>query len=123
MGIGQHAVSVVLVFLVLSVLNRIMMDGSLRNNVKHASDLLQRTMHWSEMATQDREAAVRLQHSAMAMAYLDAARSMSRDDELERACGVDVDRLAKTVDDMVTESRRTLRAHKRVRLTEPAQKS
>ena len=55
-----------------------------------ARDLLNQAMTWAEMAQQDQEAVFKFQHVTLAMAYCNAARVLSADDELMRASNIDV---------------------------------
>ena len=74
-----------------------------------ASDLVYAALQWRETALQDTDPALRLQHSAAAAAFMQAARMIARDEALEQAVGVSVSRLARSMDRRVAESRQNLR--------------
>lgn len=76
-----------------------------------AADLVQRALQWREAAVQDTDPALRLQHAAAAHAYMAAARALARDTTLEQRVGVDVARLARSMERRVGEARQILRPH------------
>ena len=74
-----------------------------------AADLVYAALQWRETAVQDTDPALRLQHSAAASAYMQAARMIARDEALEQAVGVSVARLARSMERRVVEARQNLR--------------
>ena len=74
----------------------------------HALELLHQATHWREVAAQDADPALRLQHAATASTLLHAARTFARDAELERGSGVNVSRLARKLEAAVAEARQSV---------------
>ena len=70
-----------------------------------AAELLWQALHWRDVAAQDGDAALRLQHLAAASATLHAARTLARDADLERASSIDVSRLARTLEEHLRDAR------------------
>lgn len=72
-----------------------------------AADLAHRAVQWRATAEEDVDPLARLQHAAAALAYLQSARALARDDALERALGVDVSRLARRMERAVAAARQS----------------
>lgn len=72
--------------------------------------LLREAMHLRTLAQQDSDPAVKLFHYAQASAYVQAARSMARDAELEQSAGLDVTRLTRALDHQILRLREQLSA-------------
>lgn len=77
-----------------------------------ALELMRACLHWRDLAQQDTDAVLRLQHAATAAAYLQASRRAARDADLERACGLDVARLEEKLEAAVADARELLNARK-----------
>lgn len=103
-----YAVSTVVALVIASVVTQIhpQSDNAL---VEAAADLVQRAMQWRETAVQDTDPALRLQHAASALAYMQAARSLARDGSIERRLGIDVARLSRSMERRVQEARQICR--------------
>lgn len=103
----QHALTVTAVLVLVSLFSKLLADEH------HAGgrtvELLQQALHMRDVATQDADPALRLQHAASAVAFLQAARTMARDADLERESGVDVPRLARSLEARVMEARQSVR--------------
>ena len=74
-------------------------------STRAAGELFRQSLHWRDVSAQDGEPTMRLQHAAMAAAFLQAARAVARDAELERAAGVSVSRTARSLDDKLYAAR------------------
>ena len=103
-----QAASTTAVLLLLSLLTKLLFEAH-EGVGSHARELLRQALHWRDVAAQDADGALRLQHAATASALLQAARTLLRDVELERASGVDVPRLARSLETLVAEARQTVR--------------
>jgi hypothetical protein len=75
-----------------------------------AHELLRQAIHWRDVAAQDADDAMRLQHASTAAALLQAARTIARDSDLELVAGVDVPRLARSLQARVTDARQNVQA-------------
>ena len=104
-----QAASTTGVLLLIALISKVMYEDAraTSSTTGAAVELLQRAIQWREYATQDGNASLRLQHAAMAAAMLEAARSIARERDLERAAGIDVSRLARSMDAQLTEARET----------------
>ena len=80
---------------------------------EQATELVYRALQSRDLSAQDSDPVLRLQHCVAASTMLTAARMLTRDDELERAVGVDVSRLARSLDRGVREARQILRPSRR----------
>ena len=102
-----QAASTTGVLLLIALISKVMYEDAraTSSTTGAAVELLQRAIQWREYATQDGNASLRLQHAAMAAAMLEAARSIARERDLERAAGIDVSRLARSMDAQLTEAR------------------
>jgi hypothetical protein len=74
-----------------------------------AEELLHQSLHWRDVALQDADPALRLQHAAAAATLLQAARTVACDADLERASGMDVARLARALEANVADARQIVR--------------
>lgn len=61
-----------------------------KGNSSAARDLVHQHREWAHMASQDKNEAFRLRHSALSLAYLQAARACCCDETIHRATGIDV---------------------------------
>ena len=104
-----QAASTTGVLLLVALISKVMYEDAraTSSTTSAAVELLQRAIQWREYATQDGNASLRLQHAAMAAAMLEAARSIARERDLERAAGIDVSRLARSMDAQLNEARDT----------------
>lgn len=75
-------------------------------------ELLRSCIHWRDLAQQDTDLVLRLQHAATAAALLQSSRMLARDVDLERASGMDISNLVQSLDQTVSESRDLLKTRK-----------
>ena len=104
--LGQ-ATSTTAILVVVSVIAKVIYEDAraTSSTTAAATELLHRALQWREYATQDRHAGLRLQHAAMAVAMLEAARSIAKERDLERATGMDVSRLSRSLDAQMNDAR------------------
>lgn len=102
-----QAVSTTAILLGVSLLSKLLLETHVPVG-GHAHELLRQAVHWRDVALQDADPATRLQHLATAAALLQAARTIARDADLERASGVDVPRLARSLETQVVDVRQIL---------------
>ena len=107
-SILSHAVTVTGLLLAGSLMCKLLGEDADAHHTP-AAELFRQALHWREIATQDNDSALRLQHAASASAMLQAARTLLRDADLERATGMDVSRLARTLDAQLAEARQSVR--------------
>ena len=102
-----QAASTTGILLLTAVMAKVMYEDARASSstTNAAVEFLQRAIQWREYATQDGHAGLRLQHAAMAVAMLDAARGLARERDLERAAGIDVSRLARSLETQLSEAR------------------
>lgn len=60
------------------------------SNASAAKDLIHQYAEWKRIGDQDRSEVYKLRHSALAMAYLQAARACCSDEMIQRATGIDI---------------------------------
>lgn len=100
-----QAVSTTTVLFLVSLLSKLLYEPAHEGAV-HAHELLRQAVYLRDVAAQDADSTLKLQHAAAAAATLQAARTIARDTDLERASGFDVPRLARSLDALVAEARR-----------------
>lgn len=105
MSLVQHTLATTTALLVLSLVSKLLVAPA---DDAHGPELLRQALHWRDVARQDASAALRLQHGATAAAYLQCARVVARDDELERAVGLSVPQLHRALEQAVTEARQSV---------------
>lgn len=103
-----QAVSTTGALFVLSIVTKLLLENRGEAS-ESAHELLRQALHWREVSAQDADDALRLQHASTAAALLQAARTVARDADLERAAGVDVPRLARSLEARVSDARQSLR--------------
>lgn len=101
-----HAVCTSGILAVASVVSKAVTDPSER--ASGAVELLRQALHWQDVAVQDSDPALRLQHATRAQAMLDAARIVMTDIELERSSGVHVQRTARELDALSSDARQSV---------------
>ena len=77
-----------------------------------AHELMRNCLHWRDLSNQDTDMVLRLQHATLSTAFLNSARVLMRDAELERASGVDINALGLKLEKTVEEARGMLDARK-----------
>lgn len=70
-----------------------------------AVDLVRQAAYWEEVAEQDADRSLQLQHLSMALALLQAARTLLPDNELERKVGHSVARVQHELEQRITSLR------------------
>lgn len=86
-------------------------------------ELLRNCIHWRDLAQQDTDLVLRLQHATTAAALLQSSRMLARDIDLERASGMDISNLVKSLDQTVSESRDLLKTRKQQPSQYPSKES
>jgi len=61
-----------------------------RSNASAAKDLIHQYAEWKRVGDQDKSDVYRLRHSALALAYLQAARACCSDEMIQRTTGIDI---------------------------------
>lgn len=102
-----QAASTTAVLFLASLLCKLCYEGA-ESSPSSAAELLREALHWRDVAAQDTDPAMRLQHAASAAAMLNAARMVAKDVVLERASQLDVPKLAKTLESDVAEARKAV---------------
>ena len=85
----------------LALVSKTIGSGSSAETVQRGRDLLAQSVEFSKLAEQDSVPLFQLRHTAMALAYLSAARSVSSDEGLQRG-GVDVHHMATKLEKSLT---------------------
>lgn len=99
-----HCLVVTVGLIVVSVLSKVIFDGGV--TTEHQSRMLvEQAVHWRDVAKNDVDDIVKLEHYVTASTFLSAARSIANDVVVERASGVDVVRLANELEKGVVASR------------------
>jgi hypothetical protein len=102
-----HAMTTTAALVVLSLVSKVLLES--HESTAAALELLRQATHWRDVAAQEADVALQLQHAATAAALLTAARTVVRDVDLERASGTDVPRLARSLTRQLARARQSAR--------------
>lgn len=105
-----QAVATTSTLFLVSLVTKLLLEGPDAQG-EHGRELLRQATHWRDVAGQDADPLLRLQHAAVASALLQAARTVARDADLERASGINVPRLARFLETRVRDARQSCAAH------------
>ena len=86
----MDAIRVTFAVFILAILVRYIENSVTSNDIVVCKLLIQNAERFFSMASQDSSALIRLRHSAMAVANLQAARQLFNDGVIENATGLDV---------------------------------
>lgn len=100
-----NAIAVTATLTAASVLSKSALTSGAHVNRHHAHEFAQKAVHLKDMALQDTAGPLKLQHASQASAYMSAARVLAADEELEYMLSIDVIRLSKLIDAIVSETR------------------
>jgi hypothetical protein len=89
----RHCAAVTILLLLVSVAARIMMEATETPTARAAHQLLERSLRAISFSENESSQTLKFQHLVTAIAYLQAAREIMTDRELERSAGVDVPRI------------------------------
>lgn len=106
-----HAVATTTTLAFVSLASK-MMSQPMTVERQKAAEMLRNCLHWRDLSTQDTDAVMRLQHASTAATFLQSARLLARDAEIERMSGMDVNRLARALEASIGDSRKLLDARK-----------
>ena len=94
----QNILIVTICLLILTVLSKLLNDSPHTLNTQAGVNLLNYALKWKKIASQDSQPFIKLQHLMFASAYINAARQISKDSELERVTGADLIKFKKLVE-------------------------
>ena len=102
---AKNAVIVTIILLVLIILSKVLNDPSSASNTQSAVELVQQGLKLKQIAAQDSQLFLKLQHNIMATSYIQAARYICKDTQIEKITGIDLRKLKKVIED---ETRQTI---------------
>tara|TARA_E500000178_G_C16745323_1_gene627900 strand:+ start:274 stop:657 length:384 start_codon:yes stop_codon:yes gene_type:complete len=94
----QNAVVVTTGLIILTILSKVLNDSPQSLNTKSGVELLNHALKWRRIASQDSQPFLKLQHLTFANAYINAARQIAKDSELERVTGADLLKFKKAIE-------------------------
>lgn len=94
----QNATIVTTSLIVLTILSKVLNDSPNSLNTQSGVELLSQAFHWKKIASQDSQPFLKLQHLIYASAYVDAARRIAKDSELEKVTGTNLLKLKKLLE-------------------------
>ena len=103
------------IVVVISLLSRLLVDASVVSS--KGTYLLDKAVYWHEMSEIDNDPILRLEHCAIAVAFINAAREHATDTELETSAGIDISRVSRRLERSLIsarEARHTVGAQIRV---------
>lgn len=98
------AIRVTLAALVLTIIVRYIESSTTSNDVLVCRMLVQNAERYHSMSAQDSNPRIRLRHSAMAVANLQAARQLFNDGVIENATGMDVHTTSQRMENSMNEN-------------------
>jgi hypothetical protein len=87
-----------------SVFARALHDPPEQYATQIGSDMLEHAIQWRNASDQTKNLMLQLQYAIQSNAYLHAARSASRDAELERQTGTDIRKLKRSTETKINEA-------------------
>lgn len=94
----------------LSVASRLVAENADGTVPAAGRALILRALHWNDVAEGEMDDdALRLQHYASAFAFLQAARELTSDMELERSTGLDVSKISADIEHRCAKTRQNIR--------------
>lgn len=97
----QNSLIVGLGLLVLTMLSKLLNDSPQSMNTQAGVELINNSLKWRKIASQDSQPFMKVQHNMFAIAYINAARHIARDIELEKLTGIDLRKLLKSIDEQL----------------------
>jgi len=104
-----HCGIVTSILVVVSLLSRLLVDSS--NASSKGAYLLEKAMYWYDVAQADDDDTLRIEHCATAVAFMDAAREVATDNELETAAGIDLSKLSRRLERSLVVAREARTSH------------
>ena len=100
--------AVTLTLVAVSLAARFIVESSESTLEGHARQLLDRALHWRDVADGERRALLHFQHLVTALTYLHAAREFVADRELERFASVDITKFSTGLERRLLAARQNL---------------
>jgi len=94
---------VTVVVLIISLISRLLVDSS--NVSTKGAYLVDKAMYWDELAHAENDPLLRIEHCANALAFMNAAREVATDVELETAAGIDISKTLRRLERNVVAAR------------------
>lgn len=90
---------------VASVFTKVLVGESVSPERLKSYEMFNNCIHWRDIAYQDTNIVLRMQHAVTALTFLKSARMLSRDSTLEHMFATDVERLSKHLEAVIVDSR------------------
>lgn len=94
----QNSIVVTVGLIILTILSKVLNDSPHNLNTQAGVELLSHALKWRKIASQDTQPFLKLQHLIFASAYINAARQIAKDSELEKVTGTDLLKLRKVLE-------------------------
>ena len=98
----QNAIGVTSALFLLTVLSKVLTDSYTNTCIPASIELLNHSIRYKKQSQQDSVIFIKFQHLVLAIAYLNAARKISKDNEIERTTGIDLNKLHKNLEDQIS---------------------
>ena len=95
----QNAIIVSMALLVLTLLSKVLNDSPQSMNTQAGVELINHALKWRRISAQDSQPFMKIQHLIFAVAYINAARQIAKDSDLEKVSGLDLRKLRKLLDE------------------------
>lgn len=113
LDLKNDAIVVTLAFFILVILMNAMdpyLSSYSQREKKIGENFILQSSRWHSIGKQDTDSVMKLEHSALASAYLQAAKHVLNDAQLERESGIDVHVLQKAIESSIRDIEKTLDA-------------
>ena len=95
----QNAVITTVCLIMLTILSKLFNENSNNSNIQGAVELVNQSIKFKKIASQDSLPFIKLQHLIFSITYIQAARHVCKDSDIERQTGIDLRKLKKVIDD------------------------
>tara|TARA_A100001015_G_C14558649_1_gene544395 strand:+ start:17 stop:397 length:381 start_codon:yes stop_codon:yes gene_type:complete len=97
----QNAIITIVFLFVLTIFSKLFNENSNNTNIQGATELVNQSIKLKKIASQDSLPFMKLQHLISSVTYIQAARHVCKDSDIEKQTGVDLRRLKRAIDDEI----------------------
>ena len=97
----QNAIITIDFLFVLTIFSKLFNENSNNTNIQGATELVNQSIKLKKIASQDSLPFMKLQHLISSVTYIQAARHVCKDSDIEKQTGVDLRRLKRAIDDEI----------------------
>jgi len=95
----QNAIITTVCLFILTIFSKLFNENSNNSNIQGAAELVNQSIKFKKISSQDSLPFMKLQHLISSVTYIQAARHVCKDSDIERQTGVDLRKLKRVIDD------------------------